>query len=398
MAYFVSEEGKELLADAAKFCSQYVDSVSASWDSGERHPSQAVAKMQELGYTMLTLPEELGGLDISPVDVAAVLEQIAYSDAGLAVSLVGNALAVKTVMIAGNQAQKETVAKILADGGIGAFCLTESSAGSDAFNIETQALPTDADDGYVLNGTKLFVTNGSIADFYCVVALEGESELPSLFLIQKGTEGLRIGPEEEKLGLRSCSTSSIILENCRVGKDALMDRTDNKREEATDEDFIENKQDMTGTHAVMGALFEGRLWISAVAIGLAQRALDEAAAHAKERVQFGKPLADHQGVRMKLADMKILIEATRSLTEKGLRLMERGECYDEISSSAKAFAAETVVNITNRAMDIFGGYGYTKAYIIEKLMRDARAFPVLEGTTEVQKMMIVNYLLQKNKW
>ena len=395
MAYFVSQEGQELLEDAAKFCSQYVDAVSAEWDRGERHPTPAVAKMQELGYPMLTLPEELGGLGVTPVDVAAVLERIAYSDAGLAVSLAGNALAVKAVMVAGNQAQKEKVAKILADGGIGAFCLTESSAGSDAFNIETKALPTEADDGYVLNGTKLFVTNGSIADFYCVVALEGESELPSLFLVEKGTEGFKIGPEEEKMGLRSCSTCSIILENCRVGKDALMDRTDHK---TTDADNADNRQDMTGTQAVMGALIEGRLWISAVAIGVAQRALDEAAAHAKERIQFGKALADHQAVRMKLADMKIQIEAARCLTEKGLNLMERGECYDEISSAAKAFAAEAVVNITNRAMDIFGGYGYTKAYPIEKLMRDARAFPVLEGTTEVQKMMLVNYLLQKNKW
>ena len=395
MAYFVSQEGQELLEDAAKFCSQYVDAVSAEWDRGERHPTPAVAKMQELGYPMLTLPEELGGLGVTPVDVAAVLERIAYSDAGLAVSLAGNALAVKAVMVAGNQAQKGKVAKILADGGIGAFCLTESSAGSDAFNIETKALPTEADDGYVLNGTKLFVTNGSIADFYCVVALEGESELPSLFLVEKGTEGFKIGPEEEKMGLRSCSTCSIILENCRVGKDALMDRTDHK---TTDADNADNRQDMTGTQAVMGALIEGRLWISAVAIGVAQRALDETAAHAKERIQFGKALADHQAVRMKLADMKIQIEAARCLTEKGLNLMERGECYDEISSAAKAFAAEAVVDLTNRAMDIFGGYGYTKAYPIEKLMRDARAFPVLEGTTEVQKMMLVNYLLQKNKW
>ena len=394
MTYFISEAGKGLIEDAAKYCRQYVDSVSASWDRGERHPSQAVAKMQELGYPMLTLPEELGGLGITPVDVAAVLERIAYADAGLAVSLAGNALAVKAVMMAGSKTQKEEVAKILAEGGIGAFCLTESQAGSDAFNIQAKALPEEEGDGYVLNGTKLFVTNGSIADFYCVAVLEGEAELPSLFLIRKGTEGLKIGVEEEKMGLRSCSTSSIILDNCHVGADALMDKENNTR----DADLPENRLELTGTRAIMGALIEGRLWISAIAAGVAQRALDEAVAYAKERIQFDQPIADQQATRMKLAEMKIKTEAIRTLSGRGLKLMEQGEDFEEAASIAKAFAAEAVLDVTNKAMEIFGGYGYTKAYPVEKLMRDARAFSIVEGTTEVQKLVIASMLLKRKEW
>ena len=398
MDNYFSQAALELIEDTVKFCSRYVDADSAAWDRGEKDPSEARKKMQELGYPMLTLPEEYGGPGISFLDVGLVLERIAYADAGLAVSLAGNALAVKAVMSAGSEAQKKEIAEILANGGIGAFCLTESQAGSEAFNIMTKAVPDESDDGFVMNGTKLFVTNGGVADFYCVAALDGESELPCLFLVKKGTEGLQIGPEEEKLGIRSCSTCSVSFENCHLDADAL----------------IEKEDGIDGAKAILEALNEGRLWISSIATGVALRAMDESVAYAKERIQFGKPIAEQQAIRMKLAEMKVRIEAAKSLTGVGLQMMqETMECeksaeniddrimavvtssFAEMAATAKAFASEIAVEVTNKAMEIFGGYGYMRTYPIEKLLRDARVFSILEGSREVMKIVIANALLQR---
>ena len=404
MDNYFSQAALELLEDTKKVCSRYVDADSAAWDRGEKDPSEARKKMQELGYPMLTVPEEYGGPGISFLDVGLVLERIAYADAGLAVSLAGNALAVKAVMSAGSEAQKKEIAEILANGGIGAFCLTESQAGSEAFNILTKAVPEESGDGYVMNGTKLFVTNGGVADFYCVVAMDGESELPSLFLIKKGTEGLQIGPEEEKLGIRSCSTCSVSFENCHVDADAL----------------VEKEEGIDGAKAILEALNDGRLWISAIATGVALRAMDESIAYAKERIQFGKPIAEQQAIRMKLAEMKVRIEAAQSLTGVGLQMMQETmereksaagdsaeekvddrimavvtSTYAEMAATAKAFAAEVAVEVTNKAVEIFGGYGYMNAYPVEKLLRDARVFSVLEGSREMMKIVIANALLKR---
>jgi len=381
MSYIISETGKEILADVENFCTRNVIKESIKWDKDGKMPDNVRGQVLEFGYQTLTIPEEYGGLGIGALDIAAVLEKIAEADAGLAVMLAGNNLAIKTVLSGGTEEQKERVCSIIAEGGLGAFCLTESQAGSDASAIKTKAVLQDNGD-YVINGSKMFITNGSTADVYCIAAVIEGQEKPSVFIVDKNNPGLKHGLEEDKLGIRSCDTCQVILENCRVGTDSLLGGS---------------KGAGCGLKSLLAALNEGRLYVSAMATGVAQRAIDEAVSYAKERVQFGKAISENQAIRFKLADMKIKIEAARQLTAYGLTLMDKGEDFQEAASMAKAFAADTVIEVTSSAMDIFGGYGFVKEYPIEKLLRDARVFQIIEGTGEMQRIAVANALLGKER-
>lgn len=381
MSYLISEIGRELLDDVKNFCQREVIEHAPKWDKGLESPEKAISLMKEMGYQTLTIPEEYGGLGLESLDVAALLEEIARADAGLAVMLAGSNLALRAVLSTGTEAQKERVCEILAEGGLGAFCLTESQAGSDASAIATHAAYQENGD-YIINGSKMFITNGSTADFYCVAAAIEGQEKPSVFLIEKETEGLKTGNEEDKLGIRSCDTCQVILENCRVNKSSLLGSSDGEGK---------------GMKALLAALNEGRLWVSAMAVGVAQRALEEAVKYGKERCQFGKPITDNQAIRFKLAEMKIKIEAARQLTAYGLAVMDDGKDFAEEAAMAKAFAAETAVEVTGAAMEIFGGYGYSKEYPAEKLLRDARVFQIIEGTGEMQKTVVANAVLGKER-
>lgn len=381
MAYLISEMGAELLSDVQNFCQREVIKQCADWDKAGAAPEEVRQLMSEMGYQMLTVPEEYDGLGLNSIDIAAILEEIAKADAGIAVNLAGNNLALRAVMAGGTEEQKRRVCVILAEGGWGAFCLTESQAGSDASGVATKAVQQDNGD-YILNGEKLFITNGSTADFYCVAAvIEGQNKL-SVFLIEKETEGLLAGQKEEKLGIRSSDTAQVILNNCRVSADALLGGEAGQGK---------------GMKALLAALNEGRLWAGAMAVGIAQRALEEAIAYGKERYQFGKPITDQQSIRFKLADMQTKIEAARQLVAYGLQVMDAGGSFAKEAAMAKAFAAQTAIEVTGEAMDIFGGYGYICEYPVEKLLRDARVFSIIEGTAEMQKNMIATSLLGKER-
>ncbi len=379
MAYLISEMGAQLLADVENFCKREVLPNCAAWDRDGVVPEETIHLMAEMGYQTLIMPEELGGLGLASVDIAAILEKVAYADAGFAVTLAGNNLALRAVLSRGTALQKVRVCDMLLNGGLGAFCLTESQAGSDASAVATEAVKQENGD-YILNGTKLFITNGSIADFYCVAAkIKGQEKL-SVFLIEKGTPGLSSGVHEHKLGIRSSDTCQVILDNCRVSSDALLGGAEGK-----------------GMSALLAALNEGRLWVAAMALGVAQRALDEAISYGKERYQFGKPVTDQQAIRFKLAKMQTRIEAARQLIAYGLQMMDRGDDFAKEAAMAKAFAAEVAVEVTGEAMDIFGGYGFIQEYPIEKLLRDARVFPIIEGTAEMQNQLIAAVLLGKER-
>lgn len=374
MAYLISETGEELLQDVKRFCEIEVYKQSVQWDR-DGHPSDQILNiMREMGYYTLMIPEELGGLGIGSVDVAAVLEEIAKADAGLAVSIAGSNLALRAVLAGGTLEQKENICERISEGEIGAFCLTEANAGSDAAALKTRAMQL-ADGRWQLTGSKQFITNGSKADFYVVAAVMDGQVSPSLFLIDAGTEGLSAGEPEEKMGIRSCDTCTVDL-NCCVTEDALIDG---------------------GMNSVLAALNEGRAFMAAIAVGTAQRAMEEAVRYGKERNQFGRPITENQAVQFRLADMQIKIEAARQLTAHALTRKDEGRDFAGEAAMAKAFAADMAVEVTGSAMELFGGYGFMTHYSVEKLVRDARVFPVIEGTGEMQRMLIAGRLLKEQR-
>lgn len=381
MAYRVSEFGMELMEDVKRFCQMEIQKQAIGWDKGMPGAEEARCSMAEMGFHMMTLSEPYGGLELNGVDTAALLEEIARADAGMAVSLAGNNLAVRAVLAGGTEAQKEKMGVLLGEGGMGAFCLTESQAGSDVSGLKTKAIPTE-DGGYLLTGTKQFITNGSVAAFYVVAAIIDGDEKPSLFFIEAGTSGLEAHKGEEKLGIHSCDTCEVDLNQCKVDGEALLGGTASRG---------------AGMKSILAALNEGRLLMSAMATGVAQRAMEEAIAYSKERRQFGKPIAEHQAIRFRIADMKIKIEAARQLITYGLEKMNEGKDFAEEAAMAKAFAADTVIQVTSSAMDVFGGYGFSREYPMEKLLRDARVFQIIEGTAEMQRSLIADKILGKER-
>ena len=375
MAYLITETGAELLQDVKRFCELEVYKQSVQWDREGHASEQILQMMREMGYYSLTIPEAYGGLGLEAVDIAAVLEEIAKADAGLAVSIAGSNLALRAVLSGGTEEQKEEICGRIAEGQIGAFCLTEAEAGSDALNTKTRAVQL-ADGSWELTGTKQFITNGSTADFYVVAAvIEGETK-PQLFLVDEGTAGLTFGMPEEKLGIRSCDTCEVQLNGCRVSADALVGG---------------------GAKSILAALNEGRALMAAMAVGTAQRAMEEAMKYGKERKQFGTAITENQAIQFRLADMQIKIEAARQLTAHALQKMDAGMDFSAEAAMAKAFAADTAVEVTGSAMDVFGGYGFMTHFPAEKILRDARVFQIIEGTGEMQRSVVAAHLLKEGR-
>lgn len=401
MAYLISETGQELLKDTKRFCDREAYENAAAWDREGRMPEHIRESLCQMGYQTLTMPEEYGGLGISSVDAAAIFEEIAKADAGLAVTLAGSNLALQAVLASGTEAQKEKVCGVLADGGLGAFCLTESQAGSDAMNLKTKAVRLP-DGSWDLTGTKQFVTNGSVAAFYVVAAISEDVTEPALFLIDKDTDGLHPGPQENKLGIRSCDTCEVMMDHCIVPADALLGNLATPSA-ATRQTRLDATTHNGGAKAILTALNEGRAFLAAMATGVAQRALDEAVQYGKERIQFDRPVTDNQAIRFTLADLQIKIEAARQLTAYALQKMDAStetgmgsaseKAFAADAAMAKAFAADTAIEVANKAMEIFGGYGYMTEFPAEKLLRDAQVFRIIEGTGQMQRTIIADGLL-----
>ncbi len=277
----------------------------------------------------------------------------------------------------GTDEQKETYLKPLAEGQkIGAYALTESGSGSDAGGMKTTAVK--AGNEYVLNGAKIFITNGGIADYYIVFAVtdqDASSRNTTAFIVEKESQGFSIGKKESKLGIRSSPTTEIIFEDCRIPERNRLG------------------QEGEGFKIAMMTLDGGRNGIAAQAVGIAQGALDAAVNYAKERKQFGKPIIQQQGIAFKLADMATAIEASRLLTYQAAWLETKGLPYGKESAMSKLFAGDTAMKVTTEAVQIFGGYGYTKDYPVERYMRDAKITQIYEGTQEIQRLVISRKLL-----
>ncbi len=376
MSYIISEEAQDLLKDVHDFCEKEVKEQCKDYDKSGEWPKEIYDKAIDMQLQSLEIPEEYGGPGLSRVDVAALIEEMAIADAGFAMTISASGLGTKPVLIAGNEEQKQRVCDIIVNGGFGAFALTEPGAGSDAGAGTTTAV-RDGDE-YVLNGRKCFITNGGIADFYCITAMTDKSKGVkgiSMFLVEKGTPGLSAGHEEDKLGIRTSNTTDVVLEDVRVPAENLLGKEGD------------------GFKIAMQTLDQARAWVACVATGIAQRGINEAIAYGKERIQFGKPIIRNQALQFKIADMDIKTETARQMVANALTRMDTGLPYGREAAIAKCYAGDIAMDVASEAIQMFGGYGYSRDYPVEKLLRDAKIFQIFEGTNEVMHIVIANHTI-----
>ena len=373
MAYIISEEGQELLGAVKEFCEKEVKEQCKEYDKTGEWPKEIYDKAIEMQLHMLEVPEEYGGMGLDRVSVAALIEQMAIADSGFATTISASGLGMKPVLIGGTEEQKQRACDLIVDGGFAAFCLTEPGAGSDASAGKTTAVRDG--DSYILNGRKCFITNGAVSSFYCVTAMTDKSAGTkgiSMFYIAKDTPGLSTGHEEDKMGIRTSNTCDVVLEDCRIPASNLIGA------------------EGQGFSIAMKTLDQARAWMGCIATGIAQRGMEEAIAYGKERIQFGKPVLKNQALQFKIADMAIKIETARQMVAHALTLMDLGLPYSKESAIAKCYASDIAMEVASEAIQMFGGYGYSREYPVEKLLRDAKIFQIFEGTNEIQRIVVAN--------
>ncbi|MGE7684862.1 acyl-CoA dehydrogenase [Peribacillus simplex] len=373
MQFKLTEEHEMIRKMVRNFAQNEVAPTAAERDEEERFDREIFDKMAELGLTGIPWPEEYGGIGSDYLAYCIAIEELSRVCASTGVTLSAHtSLAGWPIYKFGSEEQKQKYLRPMAQGEkIGAYGLTEPSSGSDAGGMRTTAKLVG--DEYIISGSKIFITNGGIADTYVVFALtdpESKQKGTSAFIIEKDFPGFSVGKKEKKLGIRSSPTTEIIFDECPVPKENLLGK------------------EGEGFKIAMMTLDGGRNGIAAQAVGIAQGALDAAVDYAKERVQFGKPISAQQGIGFKLADMATGVEASRLLTYQAAWLESVGLPYGKESAMSKLFAGDTAMKVTTEAVQVFGGYGYTKDYPVERYMRDAKITQIYEGTQEIQKLVI----------
>ncbi|WP_302653149.1 acyl-CoA dehydrogenase [uncultured Clostridium sp.] len=377
---FTLTKEQELVRQMVRdFAVNEVKPIAAEIDVTERFPMENVKKMGELGVMGIPFSTEFGGAGGDVLSYIIAVEELSKVCATTGVILSAHtSLCASLINENGTPAQKEKYLRDLCTGNkIGAFGLTEPGAGTDAAGQQTTAVLDG--DNYILNGSKIFITNGGVADTFIVFAMTDKSKGTkgiSAFIVEKGFQGFSIGKKEDKLGIRASSTTELIFENCIVPKENLIGK--------------EGK----GFGIAMKTLDGGRIGIAAQALGIAEGALEEAIKYMKERKQFGRPISAFQGLQWMVAEMSTKIEAARFLVYKAAWLKENKQPYSVDAARAKLYAAEVAMDVTTKAVQLFGGYGYTKEYPVERMMRDAKITEIYEGTSEVQKMVISGSLLK----
>ncbi|MDQ7235527.1 acyl-CoA dehydrogenase AcdA [Bacillus pacificus] len=377
MHFKLSEEHEMIRKMVRDFAKNEVAPTAAERDEEERFDRALFDQMAELGLTGIPWPEEYGGIGSDYLAYVIAIEELSRVCASTGVTLSAHtSLAGWPIFKFGTEEQKQTFLRPMAEGKkIGAYGLTEPGSGSDAGGMKTIAKRDG--DHYVLNGSKIFITNGGIADIYVVFALtdpESKQRGTSAFIVESDTPGFSVGKKESKLGIRSSPTTEIMFEDCRIPVGNLLG------------------EEGQGFKIAMQTLDGGRNGIAAQAVGIAQGALDASVEYARERHQFGKPIAAQQGIGFKLADMATDVEAARLLTYQAAWLESEGLPYGKESAMSKVFAGDAAMKVTTEAVQVFGGYGYTKDYPVERYMRDAKITQIYEGTQEIQRLVISRML------
>ncbi|MBW2028754.1 MAG: acyl-CoA dehydrogenase [Deltaproteobacteria bacterium] len=380
MAFELNEEQKMIKAMVRDFAREEVMPTSGERDKSGEFPRHILKQMGGLGLMGMNVPAEYGGAGVDTVSYSVALQEIAYACASTAVIMsVHNSVACGPIYLFGSEFLKDTYLRPLASGKkIGSFALTEAGAGSDPVSQRARAVRDGA--GYVINGTKTFITSGKNSDITVVTAYTDRDRKHrgiSAFVVEKGTPGFHVGRVEDKMGLRASDTTELIFEDCRIPKENLLG------------------EEGDGFVIAMVSLDGGRIGIASQSIGLSQACLDAAVGYAKERIQFGRPISQFQGIRWMIADMATQIEAARFLTYSVAAKKDRGENYSAEASMAKVFASEMANRVAYQALQIHGGYGYIKEFPVERYYRDARVLTLYEGTSEIQRRVIANHVLGK---
>ncbi|RMF12008.1 MAG: acyl-CoA dehydrogenase, partial [Candidatus Dadabacteria bacterium] len=380
MDLHLTDEQRMTKEAARQFAEQELRPIVRELDKEHRFAADAVRKAGELGFMGVYIPEEWGGAGLDVLAYVQVMEEVSKIDPGTAVVIsVNNSLVCDPVLKFGTDEQKETYLKPMASGQkLGCFCLSEPSTGSDAANQKTTA--EKKGDRWILNGTKNWISNGREADIALVIAMTDKAQGTrgiTAFLVPSDTPGYSVGPPEDKMGIRSSSTTQIHLDNVELD--------DSHRLGAVGEGF----------KVAMATLEGGRIGIAAQAVGIGQGAFEEAIRYSQQRHAFNQPIAQFQGLQWMMADMETQIQAARLLTWKAAWLKQSGEPYAKASSQAKLFASEMAVEVTRKAVQIHGGYGYVTEYPVERLYRDAKITEIYEGTSEIQRLVIFRQLLKE---
>lgn len=378
MDLHLDDQQRALRDTVRDFVTREVLPRAASWDEEERFPVEIIPKVGALGLFGMIVPEEYGGLGLDYVTVAVLLEELARGDASLALTVEShNSLCAAHIRWFGTDEQRARWLPALATGrSLGAWCLTEAGSGSDAAALRTRAERTL--DGWRLNGSKMFITQGSVAGVYVVMAMTDRSRGTrgiTAFVVEKGAPGLSVGRHVRKMGMRSTDTTEVILEDVEV--------PDAQRLGEVDHGFLDTVQ----------ILNRGRVAISGLAVGIARAALEEATRYAGQRTAFGHPIGDFQAIQWMLADAAVEVDAARLLTWRAAWLHDTGQPFAAQASMAKLASGRTAVKTSDMAIQVLGGYGYTRDFPVERYLRDAKLCEIGEGTSEVQRMLIARHLL-----
>ncbi|WP_431128154.1 acyl-CoA dehydrogenase family protein [Flagellimonas flava] len=377
---FEYSETQKMVAEAAReFAQQYIQPYVMEWDEKQTFPIEVFKKAGELGFMGVLVPEELGGSGLGYHEYVAILEEISKVDPAIGLSVAAhNSLCTNHILSFGNDEQKQRwIPKLATAEWLGAWGLTEHNTGSDAGGMNTTAVKDG--DFWILNGAKNFITHGISGDIAVVIARTGEkgdSRGMTAFAVEKGTPGFSSGKKEDKLGMRASETAELIFSDCRI--------PDENRLGEIGEGFIQSMKVLDG----------GRISIGALSLGVAKGSYEAALKYSKERVQFGKPISEFQGISFKLADMATEIEASELLLHKAAFLKNEGKPVTKLGAMCKMYASEVCVKAANEAVQIHGGYGYTKDFPVEKFYRDAKLCTIGEGTTEIQKVVISRNILK----
>jgi alkylation response protein AidB-like acyl-CoA dehydrogenase len=380
MEFELSEEQQQVKGSVREFAEGEIAPHVMEWDESQHFPIELWPKLAELGLTGVIFPEEYGGAGMGYVEYATIIEELSRVDGSVGISVAAhNSLCSNHIYMYGSEEQKQKYLVPLAQGKhLGAWGLTEPGAGSDASGTRTVAVRQNG--GYVVNGAKNFITHAIHADTCVAMAVtdrEKRSKGISAFIFEKGIQGFAPAKKENKLGLRASETASVVFEDCHVSQDNLLG------EEGMG--FVNSMQILDG----------GRISIAALAVGIAQGAYESAVRYSKEREQFGKPISEFQAIQFKLADMAVQIEAARLLMYRAAYLKDQGKKTTKESSMAKLYASEVSVRVCEEAIQVHGGYGYTKDYPPEKYWRDSKLCTIGEGTSEIQRLIIARELLKQ---